>query len=157
MASDKVIEVLNEIRRSELTASIQYMAHHDEYEHLDIPYLAQMTRREGIGEMKHAEKLAQRVLFLGGRPANSLLHPVFSSPDIKENLQKNLEHEKEAIERLNKAIQICIEEGDHGSRQLLDEILKDEEEHVDELENAIEFLEKMGDQALLLWKQGGES
>ena len=148
---DQVIELLNEARKAEITSAIQYMAHHDEFEFMGLFGLAKILREEAIQEMRHAEWLAERVLYLGGRPANTLLKEVVSEPDVVKNLKADIELEKEALVRLKKGIQLCFEAGDHGSRQLLEKILLDEEKHLEKFEQLLEMVEKLGPQIYLVF------
>ncbi|MHC4469417.1 MAG: ferritin-like domain-containing protein [Planctomycetota bacterium] len=144
MAKEDVIKLLDEVRRAEITASIQYMAHHSELENLGVDKLAKQMKREAIEEMRHAESLAERIFFLGGRPSHTPLRDAKDSPDILEMIKQDVELESEAIERLNQGIALCIEETDAGTRKLLEDILLEEEHHLDELNLILETAERMG-------------
>jgi bacterioferritin len=146
MAKKDVLAILDEIRRAELTASIQYMAHHSELESLGIEKLAKMTKEEAIEEMKHAEILAERIFFLGGRPTHTPLKDAHSSPDLMEMLKADAALEVEAIDRLNGAISLCLEERDSGTRLLLERILTEEEEHLEKIRGILEMIERVGGQ-----------
>lgn len=146
MAREDILATLDEIRRAEITASIQYMAHHSELEHLGIEKLAKMAQEEAIEEMKHAEILAERIFFLGGRPTHTPLKDAHSSPDLLEMLKADLQLEVEAIDRLNDAIELCLKEKDAGTRLLLERILGDEEHHLEEIQGLLDMIERMGGQ-----------
>jgi bacterioferritin len=150
MAQEDRIKILNVIRQAEITASIQYMVHHSELENLGVEKLAKMMKREAIEEMKHAEVLAERVFFLGGRPVNTPLRDAVDSPDIIEMLRQDVRLEEEAIERLNEAIALCIEDRDGGTRRLLEDILLEEEKHIGELQLILESAERMGPAGFLM-------
>ena len=147
MAKEDVLKALDEIRRAEITASIQYMAHHSELENLGVEKLAKQMKEEAIEEMKHAEILAERIFFLGGRPSHTPLKDAHSSPEILEMLKADIQLEDEAIDRLNEAIALCLAEKDGGTRLLLERILLDEEKHKGDLELIVDTFERMGSQA----------
>lgn len=144
MAKEDIIAKLDEIRRAEITASIQYMAHHSEYENLGMEGLAKMSKKEAIEEMQHAEVLAERIFFLGGRPTHTPLEDAKDSPDLVEMLRQDADLEVNAIDRLNGAIHLCLEEKDAGSRHLLEKILTDEERHLGELQQMLDNIERFG-------------
>lgn len=150
MAKADILNLLNEIRRAEITASIQYMAHHGEYENLGIEGLAKASKREAIEEMQHAEILGERIFFLGGRPDHTPLVDAHSSPDVMEMLRADIELEEHAIERLNRTIALCIEEKDAGTRLLCEKILVDEEHHLAELQGIVDMQERFGPQGFLM-------
>ena len=144
MATEDIVKVLDEIRRAEITASIQYMAHHGEYENLGMEGLAKMSKKEAIEEMQHAEVLGERIYFLGGRPTHTPLRDAESSEDVLEMIAQDVKLEEEAIERLNAAIVLCLEEKDAGTRLMLEPILVDEERHIDELRMILTQIERFG-------------
>ena len=144
MAKEDVIARLDEIRRAEITASIQYMAHHSELEHLGVDKLAKQMRKEAVEEMKHAEALAERIFYLGGRPSHTPLKDAEDSTDVLEMIRQDIRLEEDAITRLNEAIAFCITEKDAGTRSLLEGILADEEHHLEELTQIIDISERLG-------------
>lgn len=144
MPKQDVLDTLDEIRRAELTASIQYMAHHSELENLRAERLAKQMKEEAIGEMKHAEVLAERIFFLGGRPTHTPLTDAKSSPDLIEMLKQDAELEVQAINRLNEAIALCLKEKDAGTRLLLERILSEEEHHLDDVKGLLDQIDRMG-------------
>jgi len=142
----KVIDVLSEIYWAEIGAVGVYMDQYVKCEGKGYTQLAGILEKDAIDEMKHAELLSKRVIFLGGRLVNKKhMLPVVEQEDILEMVKMNFTIEKEAIERLNKGISLCFAEGDNGSRMLLDEILKAEEMHLDDLESMIDNIQKYGD------------
>jgi bacterioferritin len=144
-----VVELLNEVLTSELTAINQYFIHAKMMSNWGYDRLADHTRDESIGEMKHAESLIERILFLEGTPNLQRLFPVQVGEDVPEQLRLDLEVEYVAIKRLNDGIATCLEVGDNGSRELLAEILQSEEEHADWLETQLEAIRQLGDVAYL--------
>jgi len=143
-----VIELLNEVLTAELTAVNQYFIHAKMQADWGYRKLASHTRHESIDEMKHAEVLVERILFLDGVPNMQRYFPVVVGEDVKEQLEKDLELEHVAIDRLNRGIAQCVAAGDNGSRELLEEILVSEEEHTDWLETQLETIRQVGEQ---LW------
>jgi bacterioferritin len=141
---DKVIELLNGALRNELTATNQYWLHHRLLDHLGIARLAAFERAESIDEMKHADRLAGRILFLGGLPNFQLLGRLRVGETVEEMLRADLELEMEALGQLREAIGHCEAVADFASRGLLAEILAGEEAHVDFLETQFELIEAMG-------------
>ncbi|OFV91431.1 MAG: bacterioferritin [Acidobacteria bacterium RBG_16_68_9] len=145
----KVIEALNEVLTAELTAINQYFIHAKMCANWGYRRLADVTRKEAIGEMKHADEVIERILYLEGMPNMQRLGKVKVGETVPEQLRLDLALEKEAIPRLNKAIELAVTVHDNGSRELLEEILTSEEEHIDWLEAQIELLKQVGDQNYL--------
>ena len=146
----KVLTILSEVYWAEIGAIGVYMDQHTKCESMGYVKLAEMFKKDSIDEMKHAEWLAERILFLDGIVVNEKhMVPVEKQNDIVDMLQLNINIENEAIERLAKGITSCFSSGDHGSRLLLEEILKSEEEHLDTLKTLIENIEKYGDQYIV--------
>lgn len=142
--NQKVIEHLNEALKAELTAINQYFLHGEMMENWGYKKLASLTRRESIDEMKHAEALIERILFLDGLP---LMHELFAlsiGDTVKQQLANDLALELKAVDRLNRAISATVEAGDNGSRELFESILTDEERHADFLEAQLHMIEEMG-------------
>ena len=141
---DKVIELLNEVLTSELTAINQYYVHAKMCQNWGYERLWKKTYEESIGEMKHADQVIGRVLFLEGLPNLQRLGKVNVGTTVVEQLQLDLEFEKAAVARLNDGIALCRDLGDNGSRDLLQHILEDEEEHIDWLEGQLHAIDEMG-------------
>ena len=142
----QIIETLNEILTAELTAINQYFIHAKMCANWGYQKLAAKVRAESIDEMKHADRLIERVLFLEGIPNVQRLWKVNVGETVKEQLELDLKLEYDAITRLNKAIAICTEVGDNASRELLANILVSEEEHTDWLETQLELIRQLGEQ-----------
>ena len=140
----KVIEHLNEVLKAEFTAIHQYFVHAEMLENWGYSKLGQFVKQQSIGEMRHAESLIERILFLEGVPAMADLNPLRVGKDVKEQLQNDLQVELDALPRLNQAIKDSVEVGDNGSRELFKQILQEEEEHVDWIEAQLQMIEDMG-------------
>lgn len=140
----KVIDYLNEALKNELTAINQYWLHYRMLDNWGVARLAAFEREESIDEMKHADKLADRVLFLGGLPNFQLLGRLRVGETVEEILKADLAVEEEAIPLLKEAIAHCESVRDYVSRDLFSDILESEEHHVDELEKQFEMIERMG-------------
>ena len=145
----KIIEVLNEVLTAELTAINQYFVHAEMCESWGYERLLHIIRKESIEEMRHAEKLIERVLFLEGIPNVQRLWNIRIGENVHEIMKADLALELEALPRLNHGIETCRELGDNNSRMLLETILKDEEEHVDWLEAQLTLIEQVGLKAYL--------
>lgn len=141
---DRVIELLNEALRSELTAVNQYWLHYRLLDHWGIARLAKFEREESIDEMKHADRLSERILFLDGLPNFQLLGRLRIGETVEELLRADLELENEALVQLRGAIAHCEGVRDYVSRDLFADILQNEEEHVDTLERQFDMIERMG-------------
>ena len=141
---EKVIDFLNEALKNELTAINQYWLHYRMLDNWGVARLAPFEREESIDEMKHADKLADRVLFLGGLPNFQLLGRLRVGETVEEILKADLAIEEEAIPLLRDAIAHCESVRDYVSRDLFAAILESEEHHVDELEKQFEMIERMG-------------
>ena len=145
MHSDpKIIEALNEILTAELTAINQYFIHYRMCANWGYDRLAKKKREESIEEMGHADKVIERILYLEGIPNVQRLFPVRVGQDATEQHQLDLDLEKTAVDRLNKAIALCREKADNGTRDLLDVILKDEEDSIDWLEAQLHIIREIG-------------
>jgi bacterioferritin len=140
----KVIDYLNDALKNELTAINQYFLHYRMLDHWGVERLAKFEYRESIDEMKHADWLAERILFLEGLPNFQLLGRLRIGETVEEVLKSDLELEKEAIPLLRDAIQHCESVRDYISRDLLKRILANEEEHVDTLEKLFDQIKLMG-------------
>jgi bacterioferritin len=141
---EKVIEFLNESLKNELTAINQYWLHYRVLDNWGIRRLAEFERTESIDEMKHADRLAERILFLEGLPNFQMLGRLRIGETVEEVLRADLELEREAVVQLRNAIEYCETKRDYVSRDLFAEILQNEEEHVDTLETQFDMIERMG-------------
>ncbi|QJB69331.1 bacterioferritin [Parasphingorhabdus halotolerans] len=140
----KVIEFLNEALKNELTAINQYFLHSKMLDNWGVSKLAKFEYEESIDEMKHADKLAERILFLDGLPNFQLLGRIKIGETVEEILKADLELEHEALPQLKNAIEHSESVRDYVSRDLFAEILENEEEHVDTLEKQFDMIERMG-------------
>jgi len=140
----KVIDYLNEALKNELTAINQYFLHYRMLDHWGVHRLAKFEYGESIDEMKHADKLAERILFLDGLPNFQLLGRLKIGETVEEVLRADLALEMEALPVLKDAIAYCETVRDYVSRDLFTDILESEEEHVDMLERQFEMIERMG-------------
>ena len=140
----KVIEILNETLKNELTAINQYFLHYRMLEHWGIESLAKAEYEESIDEMKHADRLAARILFLDGLPNFQMLGRLRIGESVEEVLKADLDLEYEAREQLRGAIAHCETVRDYVSREVFERILESEEEHIDFLETQFEQIERMG-------------
>jgi bacterioferritin len=144
-----IIDLLNEVLTSELTAINQYFVDARMFRNWGYERLGDHFQDESIDEMKDAQKLIDRILLLEGVPNLQRLGSVRVGETPEEKLRLALELELEAVERLNRGIRACVDVGDHGTRQLLDEILTGEEHHVDWLEAQLHALGELGAPAYL--------
>jgi bacterioferritin len=140
----KVIVFLNEALSEELTAINQYFLHSEICESMGYTSLQKRIKRESIDEMKHAEVLIERILFLEGQPNMSKYRTINIGVHVQEMLQNDFALEKGAVEMYNRGIKICSDAGDHGSRDLLQALLKDEEGHLDFIETQISLIGALG-------------
>ncbi|QDX25316.1 bacterioferritin [Sphingomonas suaedae] len=140
----KVIDFLNEVLKGELTAINQYWLHYRLLDHWGVKKLAEFERHESIDEMKHADWLAERILFLDGLPNFQLLGRLRIGETVEEVLKADLDLEYEAVRLLKDAIEHCEKVRDYGSRDLFQRILDSEEDHVDTLETQFEMIDRMG-------------
>jgi bacterioferritin len=142
---DDVIELLNEVLTGELTAVNQYFLDAKMFSNWGYERLGERFRAESIDEMKDADVLIERILYLDGVPNLQRLSPVNVGETPVEKLELALDLERAAIVRLNTGIALCIERGDNGSRDLLATILGGEEDHADWLEGQLELVSQIGD------------
>ena len=141
---EQVIQHLNDTLKNELTAVNQYWLHYRLLDNQGVAKLAEFERHESIDEMKHADRLAERILFLDGLPNFQMLGRLRIGETVEEMLRSDLALEMEAVEQLKGAIAHCETVRDYASRDLFAEILRNEEEHVDTLEQQFEMIERMG-------------
>jgi bacterioferritin len=141
----QVIEFLNEQLTAELTAINQYFLHAKMQENWGLTKLAKHTRAESIDEMRHADILTDRILFLEGLPNYQKLSALRIGENVKEMFQCDMKIEEEAIDRLRRGIEYMRSVGDVTSARLFEDILADEEHHIDYLETQLELIEKLGE------------
>ena len=141
----EVIEFLNEQLTAELTAINQYFLHAKMQENWGFTKLAKHTRAESIDEMRHAEVLTDRILFLEGLPNYQRLFPLRIGETVKELFECDMKVEVEAVDRLRRGIEYMRSVGDVTSAKIFEEILADEEHHIDYLETQLELIEKLGE------------
>lgn len=150
MKGDKqVIHYLNAVLTNELTAINQYFLHARMFGHWGFGKLAHHEKHESIDEMKHADKLIERILFLEGLPNLQELHKLLIGESVKEALECDLKLEMAAYPTLKEAIAYCEKIGDYVSRELFEDIMESEEEHIDFLETQLELIGKVGVQNYL--------
>jgi len=140
----KVIQYLNKAIRNELTAINQYFLHARMYENWGLKELNEKEYQESVDEMKHADALIKRVLFLEGLPNLQDLGKLKIGENTEEMLRCDLELELEAVPLLREAVEYCEQVKDYVSRELFEDILESEEEHIDWLETQLELIEKVG-------------
>jgi bacterioferritin len=140
----KVIEFLNKALTNELTAINQYWLHYRVLKDWGVDRLAEYERHESIDEMKHADVLAERILFLNGLPNFQAIHKLKVGETVEEILKADLAMEEEAIPLLRDAIEYCEGARDYVSREIFERILESEEEHVDFLETQFDMITRMG-------------
>jgi bacterioferritin len=144
-ASAAIIESLNDVLTGELTAINQYFVHSMMCDHWGYERLAHRNREESFSEMRDAERVIHRILYLEGVPNMQRLGAVSVGETVPEQLGLDLQTERAAIERLNRGIALCVAEGDNGTRELLNEILESEEDHAHWLETQLELIRQVGD------------
>ena len=153
--NEEVIKVLNEVLTSELTAINQYFIHSKMCEDWGFNRLAAKKREESIEEMKHADAVIARILFLEGVPNMQRYFPVKVGEDAVEQHKLDVELEYDAVKRLNEGIATCRDKGDNGTRELLEMILQQEEEGIDWLEAQLHLVEAIGKERYLSEQIGG--
>lgn len=139
-----IIEVLNEVLTAELTAVNQYWIHYRMLDNWGIHRLAEHAREESLDEMKDADRIIERILFLEGVPNMQRLNPVRVGETVPEQMAADLAVEQAAVERYNRGIALCRETGDNGTRALFEQHLVSEEEHLDWIEAQIGLIETLG-------------
>lgn len=146
---DEIITTLNKLLEEELTAISQYMLHAEMCNNWGYEKLHQVVEKRAIKEMAHAEKLIARILFLEGTPIVGNLRNIHIGKNVKEQLENDHGLEIDAVKEYNDAIQEAVELKDNGTRELLESILRDEEEHIDTLETHLEQIRQIGLQNFL--------
>jgi bacterioferritin len=154
--NEKIVKQLNARLADELAAINQYMVHSEMCADWGYEKLHEAVEKRAIDEMKHAESLIARILFLDGTPTVSELSPIKIGADVEKQLKNDLAGELQAVKDYNADIALAVEVGDNGTRELLEGILEDEEEHVDWLEAQLDQIEQMGIQNYLALQLGEE-
>jgi bacterioferritin len=147
--NDEIIELLNQLLTNELTAINQYFAHAKLCENWGFLALGKQIRDESIDEMRHAEQVIDRILYLEGMPNLQRLGKVNVGETVREQFELDLKLEHAGIKFLNDGIALARDKGDHGTFELLVAILKDEEVHTDWLETQLDLIDKLGEQHYL--------
>jgi bacterioferritin len=140
----KVIEFLNQVLKAELTAINQYFLHAEMCENWGFARLATLVKKESIEEMVHAEKCIERILYLDGTPNMTDYFKINIGGTVEAQLKNDLQLEYDAVQRLNDGIKLCAAANDGGSRELAEQILSDEEHHIDWLEAQLHAIGEMG-------------
>ena len=140
----EVIEVLAKMLKEELGAISQYFIHAEMCENWGYGKLSDHTKKESINEMKHAEKLIERLLYLDAHPIVSNYNEMHIGAAVADMHKNDLDAEIDAVKAYNESIRVCVEAGDEGTKELLESILSDEEDHVDWLEAQLMQIEQMG-------------
>lgn len=148
--NEKVLEHLNARLTEELTAINQYMVHAEMCDNWKYKHLDEKIQKRAIDEMKHAEKLIARILFLEGRPNVSNLNKITIGVEVPKMHEYDREAEVMAIRGYNESIRLAVEVGDNGTRELLEGILKEEEDHIDWIEAQLDQIKQMGPQNYLV-------
>lgn len=151
----KIIEALNKRASEELAAVLQYMVHAELCENWGYKKLAQVIEKRAITEMRHWEKLVKRIIFLEGKPIVTEIAPVYIAEDVEKIHPNDLQAEYGAQKAYNDTIKLAADLGDHGTKMILEEILRDEEEHIDWLEAQLDQMKHTGIQNYLT-EQGEE-
>ena len=142
--NDEVIDLLNEVLTGELTAINQYFVHARMCENWGYQRLWKKVRDESIDEMKHADQLIKRILYLEGLPNLQRLGKVMVGQTVPEQLQLDLDMEKDAVARFNRGVALCVAKADNGTREMLEGMLVSEEEHVNWLEEQLNLISQLG-------------
>ena len=144
MASEKVIKALNEARARELTAILQYMAQHYELADQGFDKLGDAVKKIAIEEMKHAEALAERILFLNGVPTSTPDGKAKKGEEIPAMLTTNMKLEDDAVKMYNASAKLCVEESDQVSKDIFEKLLKEEEDHWNYFDNVRTHVKQLG-------------
>jgi len=142
--NEDVVKLLNDVLCAELTAINQYFVHAMMCANWRYKRLAEHSRKESMEEMKHAQELMERILYLDGQPNMQKYMKINVGKTVPEQHRFDLALEQDAVERLNAGIELAVERGDNGSRALLEKILLDEEEHIDWIEAHLQQIQDMG-------------
>ncbi len=142
--NDKIIASLNDLLAEELTAINQYMVHAEMCENWGYKKLHEVIEKRAIAEMRHAEKLIARIIYLEGNPIVSRLNEIHIGQEVQKQFENDLLLEVGAVRHYNEIIGLASELGDNGTKDLLEEILSQEEDHIDELESHQDQIRQMG-------------
>jgi bacterioferritin len=142
--NDQVLAKLNDLLSDELTAISQYMVHGEMCDNWQFERLHKAVEKRAVEEMKHAEKLIARILFLEGRPVVSSLKAMHIGAAVEAQIENDRQAEEGAVKSYNDGIRLCVEKADNGTRELFESILKDEEVHIDWLEAQQDQIRQMG-------------
>jgi len=153
-AKPQVIEILSKALKEELGAISQYFLHAEMCENWGYSRLSELIKKQSIGEMKHAEILVERILFLEGTPNMADLPKLSIGKNVKEQIENDLALEVSAVADYNAAVAACQKAGDNSTADLLKELLKDEEEHVDFLETQLGLIKDLGLENYLIEQMG---
>jgi len=145
----QVLDALGDVLAAELTAINQYFLHYKMCAHWGYGKLAHKKREESIEEMKDADAIMERILYFDGVPNMMRMNPVKVGENAVEQHELDLALEKSAVDRLNKAIALCVSKGDNGTRELLERILKGEEHSIDWLETQLHLVQEIGKERYL--------
>jgi bacterioferritin len=148
--NEKILETLNSLLADELTAINQYMVHSEMCANWGYERLHEAIEKRALTEMKHAEKLIARILFLEGRPIVSKLNPISIGSEVEAQHKNDWLAEEGAVKAYNEGIRLAVEVGDNGSRELLESILTDEEDHIDWIEAQLDQIGQIGIQNYLV-------
>jgi bacterioferritin len=148
--NETILSTLNNLLADELTAINQYMVHSEMCANWRFDKLHEVAEKRAIVEMHHAEKLIGRILFLNGTPIVSSLNKIHIGEDVQTQHNNDLNAEEDAVRAYNAGIRLAVEKDDNGTRELLESILKDEEDHLDWLEAQVEQIHQMGIQNYLV-------
>jgi len=152
--NDKVLAALNDLLADELTAINQYVVHAEMAENWGYGKLKKLVGSRSITEMKHAEKLIERILFLEGTPIVSKLNTIRIGADVPKQFTHDLVAEMLAVKNYNKAIAVAMDAGDNATKEILEAILKDEDGHVNQIEEKMDQIKQMGVQNFLALQAG---
>src|SRR5512140_514238 len=147
---ERLLQKLNALLAEELTAINQYMVHSEMCDNWGYERLHKLIEKRAIDEMKHAEKLIARILFLEGRPTVSVLNKIHIGDEVPKMHASDKNAEEIAIKGYNESIKLAVKEGDNGSRELFESMLQEEEDHIDWLEAQIDQIRQMGEQNYLV-------
>lgn len=154
---EKSIALLNQALNEELAAVHQYMYFHFRLDDIGYGQLANLLKQTAVGEMMHAEDLAERILFLGGEVEMEVAHPVEKIHDPRAMLEKAKQMEADAVKMYNRSARECSEAEDSGSKKIFEDLVADEEGHYDQFDQQVDFIDRFGEKYLALHSFGGGS
>ena len=142
--NEKLLTMLNKLLADELTAINQYMVHAEMCHNWGYEKLHENIQKRAITEMKHAEELIERIIFLEGQPIVSQLNPIHIGAEVPKMMENDLAAEMKAVKGYNEGVKLAVEVGDNATREILEGILKDEDDHVDDIEEQRDEIAQMG-------------